>query len=86
MKKFLILTALIGFTAAANAEQVKLAIEGMVCPDGCVKSVKSELTKVKGVQDAKVEVGSADIKFDAKATSTKELIAAIEKAGFTVKK
>ena len=86
MKKLLILAALIGFTAAAGAEEVKLAIDGMVCPNGCVKSVKSELTKVKGVEEAKVEVGSAEIKYDAKKTSTKELIAAIEKAGFTVKK
>jgi copper chaperone CopZ len=85
MKKLILLTALIGFTAAAGAEEIKLAIEGMSCPEGCVKSVKDALTEVKGVKEAKVELGKAEVNYDAKLTSAKDLIAAVEKAGFKVK-
>lgn len=85
MKKLLLLTALIGFASAASAEELKLAIEGMSCPSGCVQSVKDALTEVKGVKEAKVELGKAEVNYDAKLTSKKDLIAAVEKAGFKVK-
>jgi len=84
MKKLLTLVAVVGFAAFAHAENITLKVEGMTCPSGCVKSVKDALTGVKGVKDAKVELGKAEVNFDAKAASKKDLITAIEKAGYKV--
>jgi copper chaperone CopZ len=84
MRKLSLLLATLAFTVAAHAEQITLKVEGMVCVEGCVKTVKNSLTKVKGVKDAKVEIGKAEINYDAKKTSKQELITAIEKAGYKV--
>ena len=86
MRKFLCMLALVGFVAAVNAEDVKLKIEGMVCEVGCVGKVNSALSKVKGVDKKEVTVGEAIVSFDAKKTSKKDIVKAIEKAGFTVAK
>ena len=86
MKKLALLVALFGFIASATAEDLNVKIEGMVCETGCVKKVNDALTKVKGVSEKKVEVGSAKVTYDAKKTSPKQIMAAIEKAGFTVAK
>lgn len=86
MKKFALIIALFGFVAAVSADDLNLKIEGMVCESGCVKKVNDALTKVKGVSDKKVELGSAQISYDAKKTSPKQIMAAIEKAGFTIAK
>jgi copper chaperone CopZ len=75
-----------GFTTLAWADEITLKIEGMSCPQGCVKRVETALSKVKGVTDKKVEVGSAKITYNAKKTSKADLVKAIEKTGFTVVK
>jgi copper chaperone CopZ len=80
------LALIAGFTTLAWADEITLKIEGMSCPQGCVKRVETALSKVKGVTDKKVEVGSAKITYNAKKTSKADLVKAIEKTGFTVVK
>lgn len=86
MKKLALLVALFGFVAAVGADDLEVKIEGMVCEQGCVKKVNDALTNVKGVNDKKVELGAAKVSYDARKTSPKQIMAAIEKAGFTVAK
>lgn len=84
MRKFSILLATLAFAVAAHAEQITFKVEGMVCEQGCVKAVKDSLTKTKGVKEAKVEIGKAEIEFDAQKTTKQDLITVIEKAGYKV--
>jgi copper chaperone CopZ len=84
MRKLSLLLATLAFAVAAHAEQITLKVEGMVCVEGCVKAVKDSLTQTKGVKDAKVEIGKAEINFDAQKATKKDLITAIEKAGYKV--
>jgi mercuric ion binding protein len=84
MRKLSILLATLAFAVVAHAEQITFKVEGMVCEQGCVKAVKDSLTKTKGVKEAKVEIGKAEINYDAKQITKKDLITAIEKAGYKV--
>ncbi len=86
MRKLLALLVLVGSVALTQAEEVKLKVEGMVCEEGCVKSVDKALGKLPGVTKKEVKIGTADVTFDASKTSKKDIIAAIEKAGYTVAK
>lgn len=86
MRKLALIVAVMGIAAAAQAEEVKLKITGMACVEGCVKKVDNALTKLKGVSEAKVELGSATVKFDEKVTSKKAIVALIEKQGYKVAK
>lgn len=64
-------------------KEVKLNIEGMHCT-GCSTRLEKVLNNVDGVEDAKVslEEKNADIKYDETQVSEKELIEAVEDAGF----
>lgn len=64
-------------------KKVKLNIEGMHCT-GCSTRLEKVLNNVDGVEDAKVnlEEKKADIKYDETQVSEKELIEAVEDAGF----
>ena len=64
-------------------KEVKLNIEGMHCT-GCSTRLEKVLNNVDGVESAKVslEEKKADIKYDEIQVSEKELIEAIEDAGF----
>ncbi len=64
-------------------KEVKLNIEGMHCT-GCSARLEKVLNNVDGVEDAKVslEEKKADIKYDETQVSEKELIEAVEDAGF----
>lgn len=64
-------------------KEVKLNIEGMRCT-GCSTRLEKVLNNVDGVEDAKVslEEKKADIKYDETQVSEKELIEAVEDAGF----
>ncbi len=64
-------------------KEVKLNIEGMHCT-GCSSRLEKVLNNVDGVEDAKVslEEKKADIKYDETQVSEKELIEAVEDAGF----
>lgn len=86
MRKLLALLVVVGGVTLAQADEVKLKVDGMVCEEGCVKAVDNALGKLTGVTKKDVKLGSADVTFDASKTSKKDIIAAIEKAGYTVKK
>ncbi len=64
-------------------KEVKLNIEGMHCT-GCSTRLEKVLNNVDGVESAKVSLEEkiADIKYDETQVSEKELIEAIEDAGF----
>ena len=64
-------------------KEVKLKIEGMHCT-GCSTRLEKVLNNVDGVEGAKVslEEKKADIKYDETQVSEKELIEAVEDAGF----
>lgn len=64
-------------------KEVKLNIEGMHCT-GCSTRLEKVLNNVDGVESAKVslEEKKADIKYDETQVSEKELIEAVEDAGF----
>ena len=64
-------------------KEVKLNIEGMHCT-GCSTRLEKVLNNVDGVEDAEVslEEKKADIKYDETQVSEKELIEAVEDAGF----
>ena len=57
-------------------------IEGMSC-GGCVASVTNALKRV-GVEEPKVEVGSATIEYNEAEILRSQLIEAIEDAGFEI--
>lgn len=64
-------------------KEVKLNIEGMHCT-GCSTRLEKVLNNVDGVESAKVslEEKKADIKYDETQVSEKDLIEAVEDAGF----
>ena len=64
-------------------KEVKLNIEGMHCT-GCSTRLEKVLNNVDGVEGAKVslEEKKAYIKYDETQVSEKELIEAVEDAGF----
>ena len=64
---------------------IELKIEGMHCT-GCSTRLEKVLNNVDGVESAKVslEEKKADIKYDETQVNEKELIEAIEDAGFKV--
>jgi copper chaperone len=64
--------------------EAKLKIDGMSCQH-CVAAVKKALCEVPGVDSTDVEIGSATVRYDDAKTSQKDLEAAVEKAGFSVK-
>ena len=66
-------------------KEVKLNIEGMH-GTGCSTRLEKVLNNVDGVESAKVslEEKKADIKYDETQISEKELIEAVEDAGFKV--
>ncbi|HTN87221.1 MAG TPA: heavy metal-associated domain-containing protein, partial [Sorangium sp.] len=72
-------------TEDAGARRVDLPIEGMTCA-ACVRRIERALLATGGVRDAKVNLvtRSATITFDPAAASTSALVAAVERAGYSV--
>ncbi|HNT42930.1 MAG TPA: heavy-metal-associated domain-containing protein [Syntrophorhabdaceae bacterium] len=64
--------------------EAKLKIDGMSCQH-CVMAVKKALGAVAGVDSSDVDIGSAVVRYDEGKASQKDLEAAVEKAGFSVK-
>jgi copper chaperone len=60
---------------------LNLAIDGMHC-GACVRRVTSALQSVEGVTAKSVEVGSAEIVFDAAETSEQDITATLDRNGF----
>ncbi|PIQ16361.1 MAG: ATPase P [Flavobacteriales bacterium CG18_big_fil_WC_8_21_14_2_50_32_9] len=67
----------------SETKTVKLKITGMTCA-GCSNHVTQTLEEVKGVVKVELQYPGdvATIEYDAEKTSTKELIAAIEKINY----
>lgn len=63
---------------------IRLAIEGMHC-GACTRRVTSALAGVDGVRVDSVEIGSAQVKFDAAKTSPDQITAAMDRIGFTAR-
>ena len=61
---------------------LKLALTGMHC-GACVRRVTTALQSVPGVEINSVEVGSAQLTFDPAQSSTAEIVAAIDRIGFS---
>lgn len=64
--------------------KLHLSIEGMHC-GACVRRVSNALTGLDGVQVNQVEVGSAEVKYDGKRVSREEIVASVDRIGFTAK-
>ncbi len=61
--------------------ETTLKIEGMSCMH-CVGRVKQAIAALSGVQEAKVEVGTAQVSFDDSAVSVEEIAEAVVKSGY----
>lgn len=57
-------------------------IEGMSCGH-CVLAVNKELSKLE-LEDKQVEIGTAKVSYDESKTSEKQIIEAIEEAGYKI--
>ncbi len=64
--------------------EAKLKIEGMSCQH-CVQAVKKALSGIAGVDSTDVEIGSATVLYDDAKATRKDLEAAVEEAGFSIK-
>jgi copper chaperone len=62
--------------------KAKLSIEGMHC-DACARRVTNALNGVEGVRAESVEIGSASIAFDAATVAPEQIVAAVDRIGFT---
>ncbi len=67
-------------STALQLTQCALKVSGMTC-GGCAGMVEQGLRKVRGVQDAKVDWKSGDVKvkYDEKKTTPKKIVAAFNK-------
>jgi copper chaperone len=61
---------------------LRLWIEGMHC-DGCVRRVTAALQGVDGVNVDSVQIGSAQMTFSPKHASIDEIVAAVNRIGFS---
>jgi len=52
--------------------------------DHCLRAVRAELTKLRGVQLDAVDIGLATLRFDPSQTTVDQLVAAIADAGYEV--
>ncbi|HVK66690.1 MAG TPA: heavy metal translocating P-type ATPase [Polyangium sp.] len=70
---------------AAAARRIDLPIEGMTCA-ACVRRIERALLATEGVREAKVNLvtRAATIPYDPAASGTDALVAAIERAGYSV--
>ena len=69
--------------AAVKPETASFTIDGMVCPDGCAKTIEKKLSKMVGVQRAKVnfEKKEATVNFDLDKLKSDDLVKAVETTG-----
>jgi P-type Cu+ transporter len=63
--------------------KVELKVEGMTC-EGCVRSVQRKLSKVTGVQSARVDLegGKATVEYDDSIANAAQLVGAIKQIGY----
>jgi len=62
---------------------LELNVEGMTC-DGCVRSIERKLSKVAGVESARVSLGTgkATVEYDDSRANADQLIGAVEQIGY----
>jgi copper chaperone CopZ len=62
---------------------LELKVEGMTC-EGCVRSVERKLSKVAGVESARVDLGTATatVEYDDSQARADQFIAAVEQIGY----
>ncbi len=65
----------------SQQKDLHLSIQGMHC-GACVNRVTAALQKLAGVEVRKVEVGSADLRYDPQAAKPAEIAAAVNRIGF----
>jgi Cu+-exporting ATPase len=63
--------------------RLELTVEGMTC-DGCVRSIERKLSRVAGVESARVNLatGKATVEYDDSRAQIDQLIAAVEQIGY----
>ncbi|MBC7523807.1 MAG: heavy-metal-associated domain-containing protein [Flavobacterium sp.] len=68
---------------AVKPQTASFTIDGMICPDGCAKTIEKKLSEMKGVQNAKVdfEKKQATINFDLDKLKSEDLVNAVEETG-----
>ena len=59
-----------------------LTIEGMTCQH-CVRAVEGRLRQTPGIEVEKVEIGSADVRYDPAAVTVDEIAELIADEGYT---
>jgi len=66
---------------AENLETASFKIEGMTCPMGCAATIEHKLSKMDGVEKAKVDFDSktATISFDPAKQTTESFVQTVEK-------
>ncbi|MEC4004177.1 heavy-metal-associated domain-containing protein [Flavobacterium sp. SUN052] len=69
--------------AAVKPETASFTIDGMVCPDGCAKTIEKKLSAMDGVQNAKIdfEKKEATVNFDLDKLKSEDLVKAVETTG-----
>ena len=65
--------------------EATVKIDGMSCGH-CVNRVKQAVDGLDGVKESKVEIGTADVKFDETALNLADIESAIEKSGYRIKR
>jgi copper chaperone len=63
-------------------DAVHLTIEGMTC-EHCVRAVERRLRGTPGIEVENVQIGSADVKYNADAMTIDEIADAIADEGYT---
>ena len=63
-------------------ETLHLTIEGMTCQH-CVRAVETRLRATPGVEVERVEIGSAELRYDPATTNVDQLSEAIADEGYT---
>jgi copper chaperone CopZ len=63
-------------------EPLHLTIEGMTCAH-CVRAVEQRLRGTPGIEVEQVEIGSADLTYNADAMSVDDITTAIADEGYT---
>jgi copper chaperone CopZ len=66
---------------AMAAKNITVTIGGMSC-DGCVRSVRTALARLPGVQVIDVAVGSAKLTLDDALSTESDVARALDRAGF----
>ena len=69
--------------AAVKLETTSFTIDGMTCPEGCAMTIEKKLSKMDGVQNAKVDFDKkqATVNFDLDKLSADDLVKAVESTG-----